>query len=197
MIRLLLCLTAAWLAAAPARAANVRNPPGAWQVYSNATYVADNYNDGDSFHVQCGEETFIFRFYFIDCPEADFSMPDRVKEQSDAFGTTSEQVARHGLAARDFVRQRLAGKPFELWTRRASAMGRSKLQRYYGLIRANGSWLHVDLLQAGLARVKGVTCVLPDGTRSKEHLASLAGAESAARTAPRGVWAPAPAAKTP
>lgn len=53
-----------------------------WQKLENCQLVADEYGDGDSFHVRQGDKDFIFRLYFVDCPETDNRFPERVEEQA-------------------------------------------------------------------------------------------------------------------
>jgi endonuclease YncB( thermonuclease family) len=74
-------------------------------------------------------------------------------------------------------------------TKRANASGRSSEPRFYGLVQVGGRYLHEALLTEGLARVKGVTTALPDGTKSSEYLKKLRGLESQARIERKGAWA--------
>ena len=160
-----------------------------WQTLENCRYVERDGNDGDSFGVQCGRSKFILRLYFVDAPEtrADFST-DRVREQMKYFGVAFEDLLGAGHRANEFSRNALGG-PFTVQTKKSSAPGRSKEQRLYGLVQIGGRWLHEALLAEGLARVKGVTTALPDGTPSRNYLGRLRALESQARAERRGLWA--------
>lgn len=48
-----------------------------WEQLTNCRYVAKDYNDGDSFRVNCGGHEFVLRLYYIDAPEANFLVPGR------------------------------------------------------------------------------------------------------------------------
>jgi endonuclease YncB( thermonuclease family) len=160
-----------------------------WQALENCRYVERDGNDGDSFGVQCGRSKFILRLYFVDAPEtrADFGT-DRVREQMTYFGVTLEEVLGAGHRANELSRNALGG-PFVVQTKKSSAPGRSKQQRLYGLVQIGGRWLHEALLAEGLARVKGVTTALPDGTPSKAYMGRLRALENQAHAERRGVWA--------
>lgn len=166
-----------------------KSPDKAWQALENCRYLERDGNDGDSFGVQCGQSTFIVRLYFVDAPEtrADFSS-DRIREQMKYFGVTFEETLGAGHRANDLARNALGG-PFVVQTKRSSAPGRSKEQRLYGLVQIGGRYLHEALLAEGLARVKGVTTALPDGTPSRKYLGRLRALEKQARAERRGVWA--------
>jgi endonuclease YncB( thermonuclease family) len=160
-----------------------------WQSLENCRYVERDGNDGDSFGVQCGRSKFILRLYFVDAPEtrADFGT-DRVREQMKYFGVAFEDLLGAGHRANEYSRNALGG-PFTVQTKKSSAPGRSKEQRLYGLVQIGGRWLHEALLAEGLARVKGVTTALPDGTPSRNYLGRLRALESQARAERRGLWA--------
>lgn len=160
-----------------------------WQTLENCRYVERDGNDGDSFGVQCGRNKFIVRLYFVDSPEtrADYE-GDRVREQMKYFGVTFEDTLGAGHRANQLAHNVLGG-PFVVQTKKASAPGRSSEPRYYGLVQVGGRYLHEALLAEGLARVKGVTTALPDGTPSKAHLGRLRALENQAHAERRGVWA--------
>jgi endonuclease YncB( thermonuclease family) len=104
------------------------------------------------------------------------------------FGATFEEVLGAGHRAAEVTRSVLGG-PFLVLTKKASAPGRSKEPRVYGLVRIGGRYLHEALLAEGLARVKGVTTALPDGTSSRAYLPRLRALESQARAERKGAWA--------
>jgi endonuclease YncB( thermonuclease family) len=78
---------------------------------------------------------------------------------------------------------------FVVYTRRATAPGRSKGARYYGLVELRGRLLDEILISEGLARNKGTAVNLPDGTKSRVHIKKLEELEAGARRARRGAWA--------
>jgi endonuclease YncB( thermonuclease family) len=159
-----------------------------WRTLDNCRYDELEANDGDSFGLQCASRKFVLRLYFVDAPETSLRYGERVQEQAKHFGTSLDETLAAGARAREFVRELLRG-PFLVMTKRASAPGRSKEPRFYGLVQVSGQLLHEVLLAEGLARVKGVTTALPDRTKSSEYLKKLRALESQARIERKGVWA--------
>jgi len=139
-----------------------------WEMLTGCRYVASPSNDGDSFRVRCGDKEFILRLYFVDAPETNLTYPERTNEQAEYFGARLDQTMKAGKEAADLVRETLE-TPFTVWTRRASAGGRSKERRYYALVQVNHAWLDEMLVSKGLARRKGVITNLPDGENWREH----------------------------
>ncbi|HEV8716246.1 MAG TPA: hypothetical protein VGX03_25900, partial [Candidatus Binatia bacterium] len=115
--------------------------PKVWEKLTDCQYVPYAYNDGDSFRVKCGTDEFIVRLYFVDAPETDTKDHERTQEQTEYFGVTLENNIQAGVQARDAVDELLRAAPFVIWTRRASAAGRSKQLRYYGLVEVGGKGL--------------------------------------------------------
>jgi endonuclease YncB( thermonuclease family) len=163
--------------------------PKAWVKLTDCQYVPHAYNDGDSFHVKCGTDEFIVRLYFVDAPETDPKDHERTQEQTEYFGVTLENNIQAGVQARDAVDELLRAAPFVIWTRRASAGGRSKQLRYYGLVEVGGKELAEILVSRGLARTKGVRANLPSGEKSKEYVEKLEELEREAREKRVGIWA--------
>jgi len=182
-----LCWAAAGLAAD--NGAHKKKGAKKWQALENCRYVERDGNDGDSFAVQCASRKFIVRLYFVDAPETRTGLDaERVREQMKYFGVAFEDILGAGHRANEFARSVLGG-PFVVHTKRASAPGSSREPRFYGLVQIGGRWLHETLVAEGLARVKGTTTALPDGTPSRSYLARLRALESRARAERRGVWA--------
>ena len=96
--------------------------------------------------------------------------------------------SRRSRAAKQFVHNFLKGKKLTVFTRWASALGSSRMPRYYAIVEADGRSLADTLVEAGLARLKGKSVILPDGTSIDDYLAHLAELETAARAAKRGAW---------
>ena len=160
----------------------------AWVRLTDCQYVEQAYNDGDSFHVQCGEQAFVVRLYFVDAPEATLRYPDRTREQSEYFGVTLDETLRAGRQATRLVRERLQ-TPFVVWTRWASAAGRTKTPRYYSFVEVEGQSLAELLVSEGVARTKGITATGPTGEPSHVVQARLQALERTARQHKRGIWA--------
>ena len=167
----------------------------AWVRLTECQYVEQAYNDGDSFHVQCGEQELVVRLYFVDAPEATLRYPERTREQSEYFGVTLDETLRAGRQAAVMVREQLQ-TPFVVWTRWASAAGRTKTPRYYGFVEVEGHSLAELLVSAGLARTKGVTATGPMGEPSHVVRDTLQALERTARQDKRGIWATSTAGPT-
>ena len=147
---LLPLLSALALLIQPARAAQD------WVKLTDCRLVPHEGNDGDSFHFESGGSEYIARLYFVDCPEKDDQVPDRIAQQMEAFGVSEEKVYTYGREAKKFT-ERLLARPFIVVTRFQDAMGRSKLPRYYSFVFPNGSRPDLGslLTQAGLTRSFG------------------------------------------
>jgi len=159
-----------------------------WVQLSACKYLDHDHNDGDSFYVRCGTEELIVRLYFVDAPETNLRYPDRVREQSEYFGITLDETLRAGKQATLKVRDALE-KPFTVWTRWASAAGRTKVPRFYGFVQVEGQDIAQLLLSSGLARVKGVTVQSPEGVPSRDTLPKLRALEQEAQQQRQGAWA--------
>ena len=172
------------LVSAPSWGAN-RKP---WVRLTECQYVEQPYNDGDSFHVQCGEHVFVVRLYFVDAPESTLRYPDRTREQSEYFGVTLDETLRAGRQATSLVRERLH-TPFVVWTRWASAGGRTKIPRYYSFVEVEGHSLAELLVSKGMARRKGVMAIGPTGEPAHVVQERLQALERTARQQKHGIWA--------
>lgn len=87
-------------------------------------------------------------------------------------------------------------EPFVVWTRWASAAGRSKEPRSYGFVEAGGKGLAELLVSKGLARPKGVAPNLPTGEKAKAYMERLRTLESEAKQKRVGIWATSAEKKT-
>lgn len=160
----------------------------AWVHLIECQYIEQAYNDGDSFHVQCGEQVFVVRLYFVDAPEATLRYPDRTREQSEYFGVTLDETLRAGRHATRLVRERLQ-TPFVVWTRWARAGGGTTIPRHYGFVEVEGQSLAELLVSEGLARTKGVMATGPTGVPAHVVQDTLRALERTAREHKRGIWA--------
>ena len=176
----LLLLVALW----PSTAAERRE----WVTLTTCQYVAAKDNDGDSFRVGCGTNEFNLRLYFIDAPETNLRYPERTREQSEYFGVTLDETMKAGAKARETV-QDILREPFVVRTRWATAAGRTKETRYYGLVEVGDKRLAETLVSQGLARIKGVSPNLPTGEKAKAYVERLEVLEREARQKRLGIWA--------
>jgi endonuclease YncB( thermonuclease family) len=164
--------------------------PLAFQKIENCQWKADRWNDGDSFHAMLGDGRgeIVVRLYFVDAPEDETAYRLRISEQAEYFGITPEQAKEVAHEAAAFTAQRLA-KPFTVWTRWNSALGRSVLGRVYCIIiTAEGRDLNELLVENGLARIYGTRTPLPDGRDSRTYRARLSELEAKAKAAKKGAW---------
>lgn len=164
-------------------------PARPFERLSGCTIKPHAFNDGDSFHVLLADgREHIFRLYFVDTPEIETTYAERSADQAAYFGLTPEATVALAREAADFTRRALA-KPFTVHTRWNSALGRSKLPRYYAVIvTADGQDLAQMLVAAGLARIYGTRTPLPDGSNSRVYLTKLTGLEATAKGQHRGAW---------
>lgn len=188
MIRLRLILAAALFLLGSSLASAAPTKP--WDRLDGCTLVPWDYSDGDSFKVRYSGSDYVFRLYFVDCPETDLSFPDRVADQAAYFGISVDQTIEVAAAAQKRVLGLLGRGPFTVLTQWRSALGRTK--RFYALIAipsTNGAfWLDQDLVRNGLARVYGSRTTLPDGAKSDEYRQMLIQLENRAKSEARGGW---------
>lgn len=162
-----------------------------WQQLENCKFLPNKGNDGDSFHVMCDKE-YLFRLYFVDTPESEVSLPERIAEQASYFKITSPESIQLGKDAKLFTENLLSGKSLTIWTRWRDAMGRSKMKRFYAMIYVDKKDLAETLVSNGLARIFGSRTSLPDGKDSRTYRANLAALEVTAQKAKVGGWQKSP-----
>lgn len=181
---------ALWFAVAfQSGAADAKLPPLKWLTLNGCRFMQEEYRDGDSFHLMTGDNRqFIFRLYFVDAPETDLSIKDRVKEQAEYFGVSQEEIIKAGESAKKFAAEWLK-RGCNVTTRWQNAQGRSRLPRYYAQINVGGKDLGELLVSYGWARAKGTVAILPDGKPAKEHMAKLQKLEAEAKEKRLGIWA--------
>lgn len=150
--------------------------------------MSEKASDGDSFYVKFGPRELLFRLYFVDAPETDESVKDRIRQQCEYFGVTREELLKAGEDAKKFTAAWLK-KPFIVRTRWDDAQGRSRVQRHYALIDIGGQDLAEMLVSRGWARAKGKIAILPDGTKAGDHMKKLEKLEAEAKAKRNGIWA--------
>jgi DNA uptake protein ComE-like DNA-binding protein len=158
-----------------------------WTVLDNCQLVPNEGNDGDSFHVRANDKEYIFRLYFVDAPEIEAVNPARLIEQAKYFGISVPQVIDVGQMAKVFVERELA-EPFTVITRMASAMGRSRKERFYGFVETKEGDLGELLVENGLARAFGTGSQPPGVESQKLEWDKLAELENAAKQQKIGGW---------
>jgi len=158
-----------------------------WVTLTDCQYLPNPANDGDSFHVRAHGREYIFRLYFVDSPETDDSLPDRVAEQSRYFGTTTPQTLQIGLEAENFTRQQLA-QPFTVRTCKQDARGRSRLKRYFAFVQTGNADLGEQLVANGLARVYGAANEAPEMNTPEVEWRKLEQFERGAKEQKIGGW---------
>ena len=159
-----------------------------WITLDNCQLVPNKANDGDSFHVRANDTEYLVRLYFVDAPETASVGPARLIEQAEYFGVSVPQVIEIGLDAKKFVDAKLS-EPFTIVTRMAEGLGRSKIQRVYGLVRTKDGDLGEQLVANGLARIHGVHPATPDGSSGQDEIQKLEQLEQAAKQKKLGAWA--------
>jgi endonuclease YncB( thermonuclease family) len=157
-----------------------------WVTLTNCRLIENESNDGDSFHVMHDEEEYLFRLYFVDAPESetDSVVAERITQQASHFGISEEQSIEGGKTAKEFTEKALS-RPFSVVTRFQKAMGRSKLQRYYGVVLVVGNDDLAELLvKAGFARAFGQVVDAPKG----KSMADYARMEKTAKAGGMGLY---------
>jgi endonuclease YncB( thermonuclease family) len=164
------------------------NASGAeWLTLHNCHYLPNPANDGDSFHVRAGSNEYIFRLYFVDAPETDASIRDRLRDQARYFRVTTAQALQIGREAECFTRQELS-RPFTVRTCLEDARGRSHLPRYFALVEVAGADLAERLVANGLARVFGAGSETPGMKRPQLEWQKLRQLERQAKRERIGGW---------
>jgi endonuclease YncB( thermonuclease family) len=158
-----------------------------WIMLNNCRLIVNSANDGDSFHASAGAKEYIFRLYFVDAPETDEMIPARLVEQAKYFSISVPQAIEVGRAATEFTREKLS-EPFIVFTHLSDAMGRSKIERFYALVKTKEGDLGEQLVRKGLARIYGYKAVPPGLRSSRVELERLLQLENQARQEKLGAW---------
>lgn len=158
-----------------------------WRIYENCTVIENPANDGDSFHVRVNKRHYLFRLYWVDTPETDMSVPERVAEQAQYFGLSNQDMVKYGKEAAKFA-EKFMKDGFTVHTKFADAMGRSEKDRDYAIIEKDGKYLHIELVREGLARIHGFQEVSEDMPNAGTMRMRIKGAENEAKKEKRGAW---------
>ena len=167
---------------------DARNPDGKWETLENCQLLTNSLVDGDSFHLSHDGREYVFRLYFVDAPEKDPTLKDRIQDQAAYFGIATDDVPKAGVAAARFTREKLTGQKITITTRWQNAMGRSSLARFYCKLVVNEEDLAEQLVAGGLARIHGIRANVPGNPRSTTFISRLKNLELTAREQKLGVW---------
>ncbi|MDQ2824545.1 MAG: helix-hairpin-helix domain-containing protein, partial [Verrucomicrobiota bacterium] len=183
---------AAFIAVSPFLTAKSHPPANlprssSWTTLSDCQYVTNASNDGDSFHVTARGKQYLFRLYFVDTPETDSSLGDRIDEQAKYFGITPEQTIKVGKTATQFTREKLT-QSFTVRTCFQDALGRSKMERFYAIVQTTSGDLGEQLIENGLARKHGASANPVGLPRANVEWQKLEGLERAAKLEKVGGW---------
>jgi endonuclease YncB( thermonuclease family) len=163
---------------------------GTWETWENCRLVANDANDGDSFHVRKngGNYTYILRLYFVDAAETDRSLEERMQDQADYWGISVQDVYKLGIEGTKFT-QSFLKEGFTVYTRKQDARGRSKKSRYFALVEAEGCFLSDALMKEGLARFYGAQADMPPGLPGTSRFRlRLKDSEKQAKANRKGGW---------
>lgn len=168
-----------------------------WRDYTGCRLIPHSGNDGDSFHVKPSnrKSSYLFRLYFVDTPESENTLPERLQEQADYFGIADvKDVVKLGKEATKFTEKLLADGNFTVYSRLSDALGRSAKDRNYAMVfSSDGRDLGYELIRNGLARIHGMPTDLSELDAYKRSAANwqkyLRGAEAEAKKEKLGGWA--------
>ena len=158
-----------------------------WKTFKDCRYLPNAANDGDSFHVRARGKEYIFRLYFVDAPETDDSIPDRLTEQAKYFRVATAEALEIGHEAERFTQEMLA-QPFTVRTCLQDARGRSHLPRYFAFVQTEKGDLSESLVANGLARVYGAASDAPGMNKAAAEWRNLQQFESKAQQQRIGGW---------
>lgn len=160
-----------------------------WTKLEDCQLVEHRGNDGDSFHVKHMKKEYLFRLYFVDCPETDDRFEERLKEQGRIWNLDKKGVLRAGRDASAFT-ERILSKPFTVYTTWWDARGASRMKRYFAFVVCDsGEYLSEKLVSAGYAHTYGASIQRPDGRSRDRVFSKLRQLEKQARSDGVGIWA--------
>ena len=159
-----------------------------WIKLEHCKLIDDEYMDGDSFHVRYDKEDYIIRLYFVDAPETDTSLEDRITEQAEYWSLEPDEIPKLGEKARRVTAQQLR-HDFTVYTKWANAAGQSRQPRYFGVVMIGNRNLADLLVEEGLARVYGASVTMPDGRNATTIYDQLRALETRAKQQKKGAWA--------
>lgn len=178
-----LALAAFFLSLSPSQAGNE------WKIWKECRVIPNEYNDGDSFHIQHGGTEHIVRLYYVDTPETGTSNrggKKQVAEQAAHFGKTPEEVTYAGRYAKQATAQ-LPSHQFTVLTKESGALGNSRIGKIYAFVTAaDDDDLASVLVENGLSRSQG-TAAAPPGKDTQEFRSTYVRLEARARSGKVGI----------
>ena len=161
---------------------------GKWETLQKCKFLANPYNDGDSFHVSHKGKEYIFRLYFVDTPETSLKYKNRVKEQAKYWKISLKATIKIGKKAKKFTAKKLNSK-FTVYTKWDDAKGSSKMPRYFAFVKtSSGDDLASLLVSNGLARIYGMPAGQPKGDSANTISKKLKKLEKKAKNKKLGGW---------
>ena len=165
---------------------------GKFFVLRDCEYIADKYNDGDSFKIKTRDGRVVeIRMYFVDAAESrDKPYADhraRVAKQGNYFGGLNYKTTlKLGQIAKDLAKANLQGKNLTVYTAWEEVYDSG---RYFAYVDVDdqGFW-HETLVKEGLARIYTKGEETPDGTSRKKREGQLRSLEASAKRSKRGAW---------
>ena len=167
--------------------------PHPWEQLEDCRLVSRSTNDGDSFRIAAAGKEYVFRLYFVDCPETQrlpFS-PGRINDQGRYFaGLPESDVLAFGKDARTFTANLLSGTPFTIFTRWERVFDSHRFYAHVRFPAAQGQPgdLAEALVSAGLARIHTTGADHPLGPSERQQHQHLRSLERKARAAGLGAW---------
>ncbi len=159
-----------------------------WVKLEGVSYRGNPSNDGDSFHVFHQGKSYFFRLYFVDTPETQARLKERIDEQAQVFGISPKNVQKLGKEAEEFTKDRLK-KPFTVWTEWMDAQGDSAMPRFFAFVRdSEGRDMAHELVGNGLARVYGAQADHPEGPNRNGQWSLLEQRVQQAKAQQLGCW---------
>lgn len=159
-----------------------------WTLLENARLDTSGYSDGDSFSIRADGKSYVFRLYFVDCPETDASLKERVQEQASAWRLRESDILKYGKKATQYAMRELGGEELTIYTRWSDARGGGRHKRYFAFIEVNGEFFSEMLVRDGWARSYGQIAPRPDGKSSSTVRSLYDRLSSQARANKKGVW---------
>ena len=159
-----------------------------YEVLENCAFVSNEANDGDSFHVSHNGKEFFFRLYYVDSPESDERLQERIAEQGKVFGLQSDEILKAGKKAKKFTADYLSKGKFKVYTKWKDAKGASSVKRYFAFVQKGKDDYSETLVENGFARVYGASDVTPEGKSVSETYGKLKTLQREARSAHKGAW---------
>lgn len=174
-------------------------PVAEWEVLPSCTLRPNRTDAAHHFHVQRGDEVYVFTLYFTAAPEATAARPEHLSEHARYFGlggrSEDEQekaLAALGQEAWAMVESLLQQRPFWIFTQWEK---RSGTHHYFAMVLVDlpggeRRFLQEVLAENGFAVLNDPDLQrLPDGTAGGEFFDHLQALQQQAQQQRSGAWA--------